>query len=737
MENQEIFNIENERLLKVIDVIKDQIASTQEKFDKQKNTVISIGEGMKGAHFTREALMSMYAVELYRLKKIVDNPYFGKMDFKIDNKIDELYIGKKTIMLGNEILTYDWRSPIASMYYDYSIGKAQYEAPNGTVKGDILKKTQIIIENGKLIDVEEQDTLTDDKILLKYLRGNADNRLKSIVATIQKEQNQIIRNPNKKNSIVQGVAGSGKTTVALHRIAYLLYDNSRNINEANFMILGPNKYFLNYISELLPDLDIKNVSQSTFDDIALKNLDVKVKLENNNVTLQKILSNKINSDVIKYKSSIEYMNLIKEFILEYITNNMNNSIEFAGVELCNKKKIEGLLLSLQTSKTGYGKSINEFIKSLIKETKSSKSDLSHEVWLLYRDEFLSLEKSSPRRKEILDVTNNIQKEIELGCPKQIKNYFSFMKINSLDLYKNFIESLNSEKLGKSAIDIDELKEITLKNLKTKNIGIEDLVPLLYINYLFKDIKPFNEISRLVIDEGQDLSMAQYFVLKQLFPNSNFEIFGDLNQSIYDYQGIQSWDELGQKIFNNGVQRMEMNKGYRTTEQICDSANYVLSSIGAVKSDNVAREGEDILINKIDSSHIDVQLLTQIESLLHKKYKTIAIICKDSEETDRVHKKLVKMGLNINKISEKDLTYKGGICIMPSYLSKGLEFDSVIIYDANCNNYAETSKIDMKLLYVSITRALHELYINYSDELTKPLQKYLKRDVKIKVLKKSE
>ncbi len=736
MKNTEVFNVENERLQKVINVIKNQIEDTQAKFDEQKNTIIGIGEGMRGAHFTREAMMNLYATELYRLKRVVDNPYFGKMDFKSDNKVNELYIGKKTIMSGDEILTYDWRSPIASMYYDYSIGKAQYETPSEVIKGEILKKTQILIENGQLIDVEEQDTLTDDKILLKYLKGNADNRLKSIVATIQKEQNKIIRNPNKTNSIVQGVAGSGKTTVALHRIAYLLYDNARNINEANFMILGPNNYFLNYISELLPDLDIKNVSQTTFDEIALKSIDAKVKLENNNIMLQNVLLDKVNPNIISFKSSVEYMNLIKQFVFDYINENMNSPIKYEGIELCSKEKLESLVESLKYSRSSYGKKINEFIKYLIKETKLNKSDLSHEAWLLYRDEYLSLEKSSPRRKEILDITNSIQKEIETGCQKHIKNSFSFLKINSLELYKKFIESLTQEKVNVD-VDVNELKTFTLKKLKGKNIGTEDLAPLLYINYLFKDVKTFDDISRLVIDEGQDLSMAQYFILKQLFPNSSFEIFGDLNQSIYDYQGINNWDDLNLYLFNDKAQKMEMSKGYRTTEQICESANYVLESFDANKSDNVAREGEEILINEVDSSNLEINLLKQIDTLLDKKYKTVAIICKDSIETDKVHKKLLKLGLNINKISEKDLTYKGGVCIMPSYLSKGLEFDSVIIYNANSNNYDVSSKIDMKLLYVTITRALHELHINYCGELTQPLKNYLAKDAKVKVLKKSE
>ena len=732
MTKEEIFIYEKNRLDNVIDIINRKIKEAEKNFNNQEHTIIGFKEGQRGTQFIRQGLMSLYATEINNLKLILANPYFGMFQFKDNNnEITDIYLGKKAILDENaNVIAYDWRSPVCSMYYDYNIGKAEYIGTNGVKNfGEILKKRQIIIKNGELQDVEEQDTLSNDSILLKYLTENSDARLKSIIATIQIEQNRIIRSPLKSDYIIQGAAGSGKTTVALHRIAYLLYNEAKNINESDFMIIGPNKYFLNYVSDLLPDLDIKNVSQFTFDEIALKNIGIsKIKVESMNKTLQGILKGEIDENIIAFKSSIEFLKLIENYINLYVDSHLKDDIVYEGIKLYSAEDIR---FNFNNNMFGNDKSCkekaNELIKRLTKKIKNNSEDLSHGIWLKYRDEILNLSQDDPKRKKILEKVNKAQTEIKKGCPTIVKDYFKFMKVNPLTLYQSFIENLDII-YSSETFDIKRLQEYTNLNLSKKQIKFEDLSPLLLINYMINGVKDFKEYSYLVIDEAQDLSLAEYYMLKKLFPKAKFNVFGDVNQSIYNYQSIHNWDELNSRIFDSKANKLELNKSYRTTINISNVSNLILNQMSQAPAECIARTGDELLL----SNDISCQnIILQIKTLLDKDYQSIAIICKDDKETHDTYSKLKKMRLNISEITENNDQYNGGLCIMPSYLSKGLEFDAVIIYNANAQNYSSTN-IDMKLLYVAITRAMHDLVINYDGELSLPLKSLEKKN---KVLKK--
>ena len=734
MTKEEIFMYEKNRLNNVIDIINRQIEKTEKNFNNQEHTIIGFKEGQRGTQFIRQGLMSLYATEINNLKSVLGNPYFGMFQFKDNNnETTDIYLGKKAILDENaNVIAYDWRSPVCSMYYDYNIGKAEYIGTNGVKNsGEILKKRQIIIKNGELQDVEEQDTLSNDSILLKYLTENSDARLKSIIATIQKEQNHIIRSPLKSDYIIQGAAGSGKTTVALHRIAYLLYNEAKNINESDFMIIGPNKYFLNYVSDLLPDLDIKNVSQFTFDEIALKNIGVsKIKVESMNKTLQGILKGDIDENIIAFKSSIEFLKLIEDYINLYIDSHFKDDIAYEGIKLCRAEDIKfNFNNNIFENDKSYKEKANELIKRLTKKIKNNSENLSHSLWLKYRDEILNLSQDDPKRKEILEKVNKAQTEIKKGCPTIIKEYFKFLKVNPLVLYQTFIENLDTIYSDKM-FDIKRLQEYTNLNLSKKQIRFEDLAPLLLINYMINGVKDFKEYSYLVIDEAQDLSLAEYYMLKKLFPKAKFNVFGDVNQSIYNYQSIHNWDELNSRIFDSKANKLELNKSYRTTVNISNVSNLILNQMSQASAECIARTGDELLL----SNDISCQnIILQIKTLLDKDYQSVAIICKDDKETHNIYNKLKKMGLNISEITENNEQYNGGLCIMPSYLSKGLEFDAVIIYNANDKDYSSTN-IDMKLLYVATTRAMHDLVINYDGELSLPLKSLEKKNNVLKKVK---
>ena len=733
MTKEEIFKYEEKRLKEVIAKINEQIRHNEQKLSEQEHFIIGFKEGQRGTQFNRQALMSFYATEITNLKSIINNPYFGRFEFINDTEKEKqtIYIGKKSIMdESNNAIAYDWRSSICSMYYDYNIGRAEYKVDNKTEKGEITSKRQIIIKNGQLTSVSEQDTITEDLILLKYLSESSDARLKSIIATIQREQNKIIRSPLKNNYIVAGVAGSGKTTVALHRIAYLLYNEARNIKESDFMILGPNKYFLNYISELLPDLDIHNVTSSTYEEIALSNLKLRSKVESKNTTLENILNNKYNSTIVSYKSSIAYLKLLEKFVETYVIKHLQTDISYEGIILCKKEKILTLITkNIFEKNNNYAVRIDNLIKNLTKEIKENADNLAHEVWLQYRDEFLSLPKNNPRRQEIIDVTEKIRNEIKKGCPNVIKEYFKFIKVSPLHLYEAFVENISS--MTNDSIML-ELQKIALSKLKKKQIEFTDIAPLLLINYLIKGNKEYADYEHLVIDEAQDLSLADYYVLKQLFPKATFDIFGDINQCIYNYAGINDWQTLNKEIFDNKAVMLDLNKSYRTTRQISDTANLVLDGLAGQPSECVARDGNRITVRNLDNQDMIKQIIIELDELLEKKYETIAIICKDDKETQKVYKALSKLNVKINLVTDKNEEYQSGISILPSYLSKGLEFDAVILYDVNDINYPNDA-INQKLLYVTITRAMHELYINYTGKLSPSLEKLNKESIKSKKL----
>ncbi len=728
MSKKEIFEEEKAKLKDVIELINRKIEIAEKNFDEQEHFIIGFKEGLRGTQFNRQGLMSLYATEIYDLKALLPSPYFGRFTFQKqgDNEPKKIYIGKKSLTDEfSKIISYDWRSPVCSMYYDYNIGEAEYISNGQKVRGKILGKRQIAIQNGVLKSVDEQDTLSNDSILMKYLRENADSRLRTIVATIQREQNTIIRNPISKNYIVQGAAGSGKTTVALHRIAYLVYNEAKQIKASNFMILGPNKYFLNYISDLLPNLDIRGVNQSTFEELALENINCKVKVYSHNSSLKDVLENKIDSNIIHFKSTPMFLKCLDNFILEYVSRHLQNDIVYNSMVLCNKERLQSICKTNHKN-SSYKSKIDTLIKFIVNDVKNRSDDLSHEIWLSYREEFLSLAKDDPRRQEIIELTNSIQADLKKGCIKTVKKYFDFSKISPLALYRVFIE--NFDRIYPNApVDIKQLQQYTLEKLSKKIVDSEDLTVLVYINYLLNGTKNYNSFTHLVIDEAQDLSENQYVILKLLFPKCTFDIFGDIHQSIYDYKSVKSWDKLNNSIFDSQAVLLNMDKSYRTTLQISNVSNLVLGSLNYKPSLCIAREGDEIDVYQIEAGDMSFILVNQINKLLEKGYQTIGIICKDDLETEKVYKMLKKVNLNINKITEDKEEYNGGLSIIPSYLSKGLEFDAIILSNANNINYTE-SAIDQKLLYVAITRAMHELIINYSGTITKSLSPLLDKGV---------
>lgn len=713
MENTNIFIEEETKLNEVKDTIEKEIEESLTNFNTEANTIIGYTEGLRGTQFTRQTKMSYYATKLNDLKSIVSSPYFGRFDFLDEERqLNQIYVGKKTVVDDRgKILVTDWRTPICSLYYDYGIGKASYENQGKTINGEIREKRQIIIKDGKLIDVKKQDVLSDDSFLISYLKDNNDARLKSIVATIQKDQNKIIRGPLRQNNIIQGVAGSGKTTVALHRLSYLLYNDVNNSNE--FMILGPNNYFLDYISTMMPELDIKNVSQSTFETLAKESIKYKGKYKSKTDVLKEILDGKVSMQAIKDKNSIEFITLLENFMKKYITSHLQKPIMYEGVVLCDSKYLTEVVdsISFGINKTS-GERLNQFIKILKKKVKEKGIDYASEYWSLNRERTLALPKNSDERKKELEHQEIISNEFKKGCPKKIVEYFNFLNVKPLDLYKVFIDSLQEE--------YNYIKEPTLKNLNSKTISDDDLAALMTITNCLKGISPNKNVTQLIIDEAQDISPAQYYIIKKMFPKAMFDIYGDMNQSIFFYQSFNNWDELNETIFNGKALRLDLSKTYRTTKQISDASNLILDKLNTSKAECISREGNEIRLNNCSTKDLTLNIIEEINDLRKMGNKSIAIVTKDEKEAQQLGKQLSKFGLELSIINDSDKKYNDGICIIPSYIIKGLEFDAIILADASNLKYSN-NELDLKLLYVVITRAMHNLVINNTSKLNMALQ----------------
>lgn len=658
----------------------------------------------------------MITKRLAKLKNLPNNPYFGRIDFSRDNqdKVDKIYVGKTTITdKKNNILTTDWRTPVCTLYYDQSVGPVQYDAPQGVIKGNLDLKSQIIIKDGELVSVRDTDLVTDDELLAPFLTTNADSRLKNIVASIQAEQNGIIRRPLKDNLIVQGLAGSGKTTVALHRAAYLIY-NEDKYDASNFMIIGPNKYFLNYISGLLPDLDTENISQFTYEDFT------QFYLESSKITINNENKSKSNSE-LKYKTTLNYRDSLENYTQDFIEQVIGKGFYVEGYPLFSKETI----MQYFDRKNPLSTSATNVQKLLTQKIKDNHESLYDKISEEYRAKAKSLPENSSLRKEVFDNLTKIKEQLKRGCNKEMRDYFKPFKTNTLNFYKNFIAE--SEKY----LDLDEkstlkLQKETLISIKNKQFTFEELPALLHIEMRLNgdNNEELRKYAHVIVDEAQDYGMFHYDILKRMFTNSSFSIFGDIAQSIYPNRGVEKWEEVNRNVFEEKGEVLHLDKSYRTTIEITNNANHVLDHLDLKLAEPVIRTGDRVNFQETNLSEEPSTLTDLLYEYTNEDFKSVGIICKDEKEIPQIKSLLDQEGIESTSINNDDSEYKGGICILTSHLSKGLEFDAVIITNGSEQEYSSTNNNDMKLLYVAMTRPLHRLDVLHNGELTKPMQ-YIK------------
>ena len=722
----EIFDYEKEVLQEKKDRINNILNEEQIQIDNMYKEYIGPRQELWNLVGLKEAKME-------KLKLAKENPYFARIDFKsFDNGIKEcIYIGKMGISDEDGRIVTDWRAPISSLYYDSDIGKASYIAPLGKIEGELSLKRQFEIEEGELLNCFDVDLVTSDNLLQKYLLENNEARLKNIVSTIQKEQNEVIRRNLYKNIIVQGVAGSGKTTVALHRLAYLIYNNKDNVRQNDYLIIGPNPVFLKYIKQVLPDLDVNDVKQYTLVDYALNYIEEDINVIDDSQKLTENISGKLNNEIYELKSSLEYKEMIDKFLELYYESITSKDLMLDEFKVLDKDIIRNIFKEYDDREMSLSAKIELAIDRLSRYINDNNDDIRHSynkyVYELF-DNISDEEAEITRKKTIKN-----REEIDKDCKTILRKYFARYKISPTKLYKVFID--NIDKLGYSNKCIKKLKQQTLKNIRNKSYDFEDLAALIYVKSLISPSKVFNDIKQVVVDEAQDLGEFNLFAMKKTMPNAYFSIFGDLAQSIYDYRKISSWEEINTKIFDGKAEIANFNKSYRTTRKIMEAADNIELSIGLNPSEQVIRKGEDISFINTEGMDLSEVVKDKIEKLKSEGYKTIGIISKTKQLSEFLNDDLYIYGIIIPDVKEEDdiTSDRYNICTISNQLSKGLEFDAVIISDASEKMYSSNSKLDMKLLYVAITRALHKVEILYNGELTKPLNKiYLNSKEKVKV-----
>ena len=750
---------ELERCNYTLGYVERSLESTIKRKEKLDNDIDNVSK-----HFTSENSQSFIdmminttirdslALRLRNLFVARSKPYFARIDFseKDSNKKENLYIGKMSLMRDEdqEVIIVDWRAPIANLYYEGRIGEADYWCPGGNIKGELTLKRQFAINEGVLQEIFDIDITTNDEFLQTYLGANSDNRLKEIVSTIQVEQNRIIRADMWKPLIVQGAAGSGKTTIALHRIAYLVYTFEKTFEPENFMIIAPNKLFLNYISEVLPELGVERVKQTTFEEFAMELIGKKFKLKdpfekltkfvNHNATKEEIEANNILKNCSQFKASMLFREVMDEYV-KYIESSFipKEHFKIANMVVFKYAEINDLFLK-QYKNWPIVQRIDEIKKYLSNRLKQKKDIIIYNLNEQCDNEIMHLKttmEESPERQKLIiaaiEKRDAVIGKIESYAKSAVKEYIK--KISKFSPYEYYCDLINNEELfnklleGNSDKDlIDYTRNHTRDTLKSGYLEIEDIAPIIYLKYLIHGMDEKIPVKHIVIDEGQDFSAFQFYVLKKIVKDSSFTILGDLCQSIHSYRGIRTWQDVVGDVFEGqkcGFFTLE--ESYRTTVEIMSAANTVIDKIkdlGLVLAKPVIRHGDKVeVIEKQNLNQIAEDISTRINQYRKENFKTAAIVLKTVEECQKMYKLLKGKIDDLNVITGKEEEYKNSTLIVPSYLTKGLEFDVVMIADAGIDVYKE-DELDIKLLYVSMTRALHKLCIYYHGEKSLLLDK---------------
>ena len=714
--NQTEKAFEEKRLAQTISLAEEQLKQAKEAADKKKSEIIEAKKDVR--ENTEHGITSLYTsdgfealVELSQyinpvtdkiidyeeeehkillLEKMIKSPYFARIDFKFDDEdeFEKIYIGRSSLRKNSyqEMYVYDWRSPIASVFYRFMTGEAFYDAPCGRVTGELNLKRQYEIKNGILEYFFDSDVQIVDEFLRQLLSQNTTAKMKAIVETIQHEQDVVIRDMENDLLMVQGVAGSGKTSIALHRAAYLMYQGLQTkLSANNIMIISPNSIFEQYISNVLPELGEDNVISSVFEDILSELLNGR-KIQSRNDFLENLIVNskykEISRNSIEFKTSSFFREILDQFLIDI----PRQWIEFEDVYYEGKCVVSGQILKdkiLGRPETPLGIKLEQLEDYILEQIFGTGKGRGHK-----------------------EEKNLIKQEIQ-----------KFIKIDIVELYKilfsneaYFYSLLQNSNLSQG---IKSIWEYTRENLEADRLYYDDAIAIAYLYLKIYGTNKYKNIKQVVIDEAQDYYPLQYEIFNLLFSNAKFTILGDMKQTLAKKEDISFYEQI-QKILNKKKSSLIMlDKSFRCTNEILNFSLKFIEKSSQIKSFN--RNGDSPKVYIADNSEIFIdEIVKEIKLCQEKGFQSICLICKTEKNSTYLFNK-IKHKLDIQLIKNGSVSDLQGVFILPVYMSKGLEFDAVLICDADSQNYHDED--DKNLLYVACTRALHKLSLFCENEVS--------------------
>ncbi|MGC5323958.1 HelD family protein [Brevibacillus sp. SYSU BS000544] len=735
--------------------------SEQEHLDRTvsiiEKEITQLSEDIREAtdDYVKQVVNYNKAKELRHLEYARTKPYFGRIDFLKEETydLDRVYIGKRGVVRSDtfDAVVVDWRAPIASLYYSGESKDAFYRIQNGIVRGEVKLKRNFAIEEGQIkgiydgalketIDREVGDPeeyLDEgyiDEFLASTLNENNDGRLKDIVATIQSEQNDIIRALKDRPVVVQGVAGSGKTTIALHRLSYLIYNYQDTLASKRFMVFAPNKLFLNYISDVLPELGVEDVQQSTFVDWAAKLIKADIpkgwRILDPNRPLTLFFGELPDQDSPRYTEWLKECSVAKNRMLFKGSLACKEALDsFIPYLIEEHISFKNLRFLYNKTEQSFGLGGNE-IKQLFIEVyahlplsarmvalrKHMKQDISKQFYSHLRERKIDLDKQGLAKFE---------KKIDQIVENYLKDWPTF---EAFSLYRMLMsDEQNLRRLVSSDIPDEVLSDVALSSkviFEESRLEAEDLAPLLYLKDMVEGLEPNGVFDHAVVDEAQDLSPLEIAMISRMTKQNSVTIVGDIAQGIHSYRGLDTWNDLLAGIFaNRTVEYYKLEQSYRSTIEIMNWANRVIAHVKRLEGTQavpVLRHGEEPqVVSVAPNEKLDQLVLKKVQELTAEGFTSVAIVTRTIEKSKQLFKRLKANVTDLVLLSAKDQEYPGGVSVIPAFLTKGLQFDCVLLVDADQDHY-QMNEEEAKLLYVAMTRPVHRLYLFANEGKLTPL-----------------